>query len=280
MARRPPAARTAFGPMIIAAVERFEPAGRRILDDPLAIRFLPPPLALLVRACRWHVLRDRLVRTTERKAAGLWGGVLCRKRYADDQVAAAVDAGIDQLVVLGAGMDTRASRTTGVTAYEVDLPANLAAKRAAGQVRLVPIDLETGDLLEALAAKGFRLDRPAMFTWEAVTQYLTEDGVRRTLAVLAKAAPGSRLVLTYVRRDFLDGTNRYGADGAYADFVERQRLWHFGLAPEEVGPLLAEYGWTEREQLGAAEYRRRYVEPAGRDLAVSEIERFVGAAKG
>jgi hypothetical protein len=104
--KRPPAARTALGPMVIAAVEQYEPADRRIAVDPLAVRLLPPTLALLVRACRWRPLRESMVRATEKKARGIRGGILCRKRYADDQVAAAVEAGIDQVVVLGAGLDT------------------------------------------------------------------------------------------------------------------------------------------------------------------------------
>jgi methyltransferase (TIGR00027 family) len=287
MAKRPPAAQTALGPMVIAAVEQLEPADRRIVTDPLAVQFLPPTLALMVRACRWRWLRDSMIRATDKKARGIWGGVLCRKRYADDQVTAAVEAGIDQVVVLGAGLDTRAFRLTDpdrARVYEVDLPANIDAKRTRlgdlpGHVRLVPVDFETDDLMESLAANGFQLDQPTMFLWEAVTQYLTEDGVRRTLALLAKAAPASRLAFTFVLGDFLDGTNTYEAEGAYRDFVVRQRVWHFGLAPDQVAGLLDEYGWVEREQVGAAEYQDRYLRPAGRDLPVSEIERFVFAAK-
>lgn len=71
----------------------------------------------------------------------------------------------------------------------------------ADHVRLVSVDFETDDLMESLAANCFQLDQPTMVVWEAVTQYLTEDGVRRTLALLGKAATGSRLVCTFVGRD-------------------------------------------------------------------------------
>jgi O-methyltransferase involved in polyketide biosynthesis len=53
----------------------------------------------------------------------------------------------------------------------------------------------------------------------------------------------------------------------------------FGIAPQHVAALLREYGWTEREQVGPAEYVARYLEPAGRRMPVSEIERFVRAEK-
>jgi O-methyltransferase involved in polyketide biosynthesis len=79
-----------------------------------------------------------------------------------------------------------------------------------------------------------------------------------------------------VRSDFLDGTNLYGA----SRLRERMAgIWKWGVAPRDVAALLREYGWVEREQAGAAEYASRYLRPAGRDVPVSEIERFVRAEK-
>ena len=60
------------------------------------------------------------------------------------------------------------------------------------------IDVETQDLTDVLANHGYRPERPTFFVWEAVTQYLTEAGVRKTFDFLATAAPGSHLVFTYV----------------------------------------------------------------------------------
>jgi methyltransferase (TIGR00027 family) len=213
-----------------------------------------------------------------------------RKRYARDQVRQALDAGAGQLVMLGAGLDTLAYELAvpaGVPAFEVDMPDNIAYKRdrlrvifggVPDDVHLVPVRFETNDLADSLAMQGFRADAPTMFVWEAVTQYLTEDGVRRTLAFLATAATGSRLIFTFVRKDFLDGTDFYGAESLHRNFVGR-RVWHFALDPSDVDGLLREYGWVEREQVGPAEYTTRYLRPAGRDLTASEIERFVYADK-
>jgi methyltransferase (TIGR00027 family) len=291
MARRPRAAQTAFGPMVIVAAEQLQPPDRRLVVDELAIRMLPPAMRVMVGACRWRVARDLLVWTTERQAAGLWAGMLCRKRYADDRVAEAVAGGIRQVVLLGAGLDTRACRLVapaGARAFEVDLPANVAYKRHVvgaiyGQVpepvALVPIDFETGSLGDTLAEAGLRIAEPAMFVWEAVTQYLTEPAVRRVLEFLSGAAAGSRLIFTYVRRDFLDGACLYGAERLRRQFVTGHRVWRFGLDPDDVGGLLGEHGWTEREQADAAEFTTRYVAPTGRTMPVSELERFVSAEK-
>jgi methyltransferase (TIGR00027 family) len=284
---RPPAARTAFGPMVITAIEQFEPERRRIVDDPLIAKLLSPTQALAIRALRPRAVRDGFVRTMDRMGLGMWGLVLCRKRYADDQVTAAAEEGIDQLVVLGAGMDTLAYRSRFSRAFEVDVPANIATKatkiRAAlgavpHEVGHITADFETDDLANVLTAAGVRLDEPTMFLWEAVTPYLTESGVRRTLAALSHAAPGSRLAFSYVLADYLDGSNDYQAPRVRRAFV-RQGMWHFGLSPAQVAPFLAEHAWTEREQVGTAEYQSRYLTPTGRILPVSEVERFVLATK-
>jgi methyltransferase (TIGR00027 family) len=228
---------------------------------------------------------------TERSAPGLWASVLCRKRYADDAVADALAAGIGQVVILGAGLDTRAYRLVapaGAIAFELDQRANTDYKlrrlqaiygRTPERVRVIPVDFEVDDLAAALAAAGFDSDRPALFVWEAVTQYLTEDSVRATFAFLAEAPAGSWLIFTYVRTDFLDGTNLYGAGRLRERMTGRYGVWKFGIAPGDVAALLREYGWAEREQVGPAEYVARYLRPAGRDMPVSEIERFVRAEK-
>jgi O-methyltransferase involved in polyketide biosynthesis len=93
------------------------------------------------------------------------------------------------------------------------------------------------------------------------------------------AAPGSRLLFTYVRRDFLDGTDLHDAPRLHHRMVGRYQVWRFGVHPEQVAPLLSEHGWTEREQVGGPDYRARYLEPAGRALPVTDLERFVLAER-
>jgi methyltransferase (TIGR00027 family) len=281
------AAGTAVGPMVIAALERHRPARERLLDDDLAVDVLPRALRWTVSACRWGPMRNFLVKASESKAPGVWGGVLCRKRYIADRVAEAVGEGVDSVVVLGAGLDTlgqRVARSSGVAVFEVDLPVNIAIKRArlgavADNLALVPVDFEVDDLERTLVAHGYRPDARSAFVWEGVTQYLTEAGVRRTFDLLAKAGSGSRLLFTYVVADFLDGTTGYGADALYRRFVVDEGLWTFGMDPGEVGAFLAEYGWRESEQMDAERFADRYVRPTGREVPVSGLERSVCAVK-
>ncbi|OBH87017.1 methyltransferase [Mycobacterium scrofulaceum] len=274
------AAQTAFGPMVLAAVEQNEPPSRRLVDDDLAELFLPAPLRLLVAATRVRPVRRLMMRGSEWSGRGLWANLACRKRFTGDKLAEALD-GIDAVVILGAGLDTRAyllTRQIRIPVFEVDLPVNVARKvktvlRVLGgppmSVRQVALDLERDDLLTALAEHGYRTDYRAFFICEGVTQYLSEATVRRTLEGLRAAAPGSRLVFTYVRRDFIEGKNRYGTRTLYHSV---RRLWRFGLQPDEVGAFIGDYGWRLLEQAGPDELVQRYVEPTGRKLKASQLE--------
>ncbi|MCV6968915.1 SAM-dependent methyltransferase [Mycobacterium bohemicum] len=276
-------AQTAFGPMVLAAVEQNEPPERRLVDDDLANLFLPAPLRWLVTATRVAPVRRAMIRASEWSGRGLWANLACRKRFIGDKLDEALP-GIEAVVILGAGLDTRPYRLTRrvrIPVFEVDLPVNIARKletvrRVLGgpplSVRLVALDLERDDLLTSLAEHGFRTDYRAFFICEGVTQYLSEETVRRTLEGLRAAAPGSRLLFTYVRRDFIDGTNRYGTRTLYRSVRERRQLWHFGLQPEEVGDFIAAYGWRLVEQAGPDDLVRRYVEPTGRKLKASQVE--------
>jgi methyltransferase (TIGR00027 family) len=181
-------------------------------------------------------------------------------------------------------MDTRAyrlARRSDIPVFEVDLPVNIERKKAAVQralggvppsVHLVPVDFERDDLIGSLTAPGYRPEARTFFIWEGVTQYLTEDAVRATLRALQATAAGSRLVFTYVRKDFIDGVNMYDAAILYKRFRQRQQVWRFGLDPDEVAAFVAEYGWQLDEQAGPDYYVRNYIERTGRNLAASQLE--------
>ena len=277
------AAQTAFGPMVQAAIEQYEPPERRIVDDDLAASILPAGQRAVVHAMRWPLLRRLTVSAGERTISGAWSIIVCRKRFIDDKLAEAL-SGIDAVVILGSGLDTRGlrlARRSDIPVFEVDLPVNIARKKSAVQrampaspasVHLVPLDFERDDLMGTLTENAYRTDARTFFVWEGVTQYLTEDAVRTTLAALQGAPAGSRLVFTYVRKDFIDGTNMCDAAVLYKRFRQRQQVWKFGLQPDEIEEFVGAYGWRLVEQAGPDYYQQHYLRPAGRDLAASDLE--------
>jgi methyltransferase (TIGR00027 family) len=168
---RNPAAQTAFGPMVLVAVEQSEAPERRVVDDDLAVQFLPTPLRWLLAAAPPNLLRRLTIAAMEREGPGLWASLNCGKHYIADKVTAVL-ADIDAMVVLGAGFDTlayRLARTTSIPIFEVDQPVNVARKTAAvkralgappSSVRLVPLEFERDDAFTVLAEHGYRTDRP------------------------------------------------------------------------------------------------------------------------
>jgi methyltransferase (TIGR00027 family) len=287
---RDPVAQTAFNPIVQVAMEQYEPPEHRLVTDDVAGEILPAGQRALVGAMRWPLLRRLTIAAGERAVPGSWSIITCRKRFIDDKLDEALPD-IDAVVILGAGMDTtglRLARRSDVQVFEVDLPVNIERKKAAveralgavpASVHLVPVDFERDELMDRLVGHGYSTGARTFFIWEGVTQYLTEHAVRATLTALQGAAAGSLLVFTYVRKDFIDGSNMYDAALLYKRFRQRQQLWKFGLDPDEVAGFVDQYGWKLLEQTGPAYYVLNYIRPTGRDLAASDLEWAAYAGK-
>ena len=202
---------TGIMPIAVVAVEQSFPKEERVVDDPLAFRMLPPGARLFVRLMRIGWLRDWIIGMSEKSEPGIWGDFLCRKRYIDDKLED-VCGRIDAVVNLGAGFDTRAYRLSAIShlpVWEVDQQTNIVAKeerlneifgKVPSRVRLVVIDFDTEDLAAALSSNGYLSAGRTFFVWEGVTQYLTEEGVRKTFDFLAQA-PGRQLPRNVLRAE-------------------------------------------------------------------------------
>lgn len=147
----------------------------------------------------------------------LWTAV--RTAFIDARVRRSTSApwSMDQIVLLGAGFDTRAARLAfgGVAFFEVDHPDTQAEKvrrvRAlegypALAARYVPCDFERQDFATELERAGWHATAPSMFVWEGVTPYLTESAVRATLRRIAEVAhPASVVVFDHLRKKIVSG---------------------------------------------------------------------------
>src|SRR6185503_11837805 len=120
----------------------------------------------------------------DRVAPGSYCFTIARTRHFDEALLAACRNGVEQVVLLGAGYDSRAFRfadeLSGITVFEVDHPGTQARKRAIleaggkalGNLRYVPLDFTVGSLEKALADAGFVPGRRTLFLWEGVSYYL------------------------------------------------------------------------------------------------------------
>ncbi len=284
------AGKTGAGPTVTVAIEQHYPAPQRVLDDSLAYRMLPAAMRPVVWMTTPAFMRDWFVKSLEKPAPGIWGGILVRKRYIDAKLVESAGH-VAAVVDLGAGLDTRLYRLPelgSVPAWEVDQPENIAVKRAAltaalgtipQHVTFVPVDFDREALGDALARHGYAAGAVTFFILEAVTQYLTEAGIESVFGFLAIAAPGSRLAFTYVTKEFLDGTDTHGQDKLRVRYVTKEKLWLWGMDPDAVAAFLARYGWRIVEHPTYADLAQKYVAPTGRNLTSTPIERMVYAEK-
>lgn len=261
------ASRTAQYVALFRAFETYEPRRAPLFHDPFAVGFLSRPQALLVRASRMRILRGALDRYADHRAPGARTSAIARTAYIDDAVRAAVASGIDQIVLLGAGFDCRAHRMrelVSATVFEVDRADTQEIKRARvpahPSVRYVAVDFLRDDVGAALLAAGWSAARATMFVWEGVTGYLTEEAVAGTLRWIGGSAPGSRIVFTYLHAGLLDGTTQFFGGSELLDSVQKLgEPWTFGLHPEAVAGFVAHCGLVLSDDLGADDYRRRYL---------------------
>jgi methyltransferase (TIGR00027 family) len=286
------ASRTAQYVALYRAMETYERRRPPLFRDPFARRFLDRPLALAVSASRAPGLRSLLERYADHRSPGSRTSAIARTAYIDDAVRTAIAAGIDQVVILGAGFDCRAHRMpelAGVSVFEVDRAETQAAKRArvpGSPVRYVAVDFLRDDVGEKLAAASWQRGKRSLFLWEGVTNYLTEDAVAKVLRWFATAAPGSVVVFTYVHGGLLDGTMSFLGGELMLENVKRLgEPWTFGLHPAQVGDFVTRAGLRLREDLGADDYRRRYLGDAPMAgyafyrLAVADVPGRVPAAE-
>jgi methyltransferase (TIGR00027 family) len=248
--------RTARQNALFRALEARRPPADRVADDPLAVKFLTPEFRALAAAGRVPPVRRLIESVIDRRWPCVRGGVVARTRLIDEAVAAALP-GVQQVLILGAGFDSRAYRLAqlrDVAVFEVDHPATQAAKRrilrrGSGEipanVRFVPVDFGADDPAAKLAEGGFASGKPTLVLWEGVTNYLDPVSVDATFSFLASAiAPGSPVLFTYVDRAMLDGSAVF--EGAATTLRAVRRVGEpltFGLNPKEVPGYLSERGF-------------------------------------
>ncbi|WP_026423496.1 class I SAM-dependent methyltransferase [Actinokineospora inagensis] len=234
--------------------------------DTLAVRLLPwlPVGRALIKV---PGLRSRVVRVIRATwSHALWYEVV-RTRYMDDVVLAEIDRGARQVVILGAGFDSRAHRLdlAGAAVFEVDQPEISRRKRArvgrlGADVRYVTTDFNADSLADAMAAAGFDPATRSVVVWSGVTPYLERRGVVRTLRWFAEQAPGSSVVFDYCWQEILDGTEeRPDASTVMRNVAARGEPWRWGIPKGGVTPFLGEFGLVAAEQLEIAAAQERYL---------------------
>jgi methyltransferase (TIGR00027 family) len=248
------ASQTAEYVALFRAIESARAEGERLFSDPLAAAFLTGRLKGAALAARMPLGGDAISKYIDTRWPGPRLSAVVRTRVIDDAVREAIGAGCSQLVLLGAGYDTRPYRlpeAAAIDAFEVDHPATQAVKREVlerelseipGNVRFVGVDFEHDSLGYSLSAAGLRHDVKTCVVWEGVFSYLTMEAIDATLGWCVEACPpGSRLILTYLDERAIETK---GETAAWIAAVEEAaEPFITGLEPTRAPAFFAERGF-------------------------------------
>ena len=243
----------------------------KVLDDPLALRIIGAEAAQELQSSP---------RESHGFARAFRAFMAARSRYAEDQIAQAVANGVEQCVVLGAGLDTFACRNPhpDLHVFEVDHPATQAWKRgqlnAAGiaippSLTFVPVDFEQQILANELRQAGFRDTEPVFFSWLGVTPYLSHAAFASTVSFIAKMPAGSGVVFDFaIDRKLLNFGQRIALDVLAARVAAAGEPFQLFFDPAQLQEELKGLGFRRTEFLDREQLNARYFKDRADGLRV------------
>ena len=233
----------------------------KVLDDPLALRIIGADAARELRSNpKEHHAFARAFRAF----------MAARSRYAEDELARAVAYGVNQYVILGAGLDTFAYRNphSELRVFEVDHPATQAWKREQlhaahipipASLTFVPIDFEQQTLESALKRSGLKQNESAFFSWLGVVPYLTREACMNTLSLIANMPAGSGVVFDFaVDPALLNAGQREAFDALAKRVADAGEPFQLFFDPAQLQRELETLGFHRTELLKGPQLNERY----------------------
>ncbi len=271
---------TAFGAAAFRLIEQYQPDNKRLFNDPVVSHVTNSFLRFLLK---FKFIRNYFIDISEKIIPGIIGGQICRTKFIDDKTLQVLED-VEQILILGAGLDTRAFRFKGIEEkiiYEIDLPDVQKNKKKKlvkylgalpTNVQYIPIDFNSEKSENVLKNTSFDFNKPTLVILEAVIQYVNEDAVRQVFDFIAKLNKNSYLLFTYVLRDVIEGKTEEAK--RLLNWSEKKKYpFIFGINPAEVESFLQEYNLEIIEDVGTEFYQKNYLIPVNREIKVFEGER-------
>jgi methyltransferase (TIGR00027 family) len=249
-------------------------AAHQLLDEP---KVFDDPLAIAIAG------QDTAPEQGSSYSRALRAFIAVRSRYAEDQLARAVQRGVRQYVVLGAGLDTFAYRnplrSSGLRVFEVDHPATQAWKRARlseaniavpDEMTFAAVDFERQSIEDGLLRAGFRKQQPAFFSWLGVTPYLSRPAFDATIQFVAGLPSGSGVVFDFaVERSLLSPTQQLAFEAIAERVARAGEPFQLFFDPSALVSDLDRLGFGQIEDLAGDGINARYFAGRSDGLAVT-----------
>jgi methyltransferase (TIGR00027 family) len=260
--------RTATWTCVSRAASSLESDSHYRSDDHIALVLVPTFMKLLL-----HIPLIRKFFSQIIAPKGIYEYTIARTKYIDSIFTEVLAEGFDQILIFGAGFDTRALRfrtEAGDTKiFELDVPITQEAKleqyekrglSIPANVEFISIDFDKESLSEKLEEAGFCKDRRSLFVLEGLLMYLQPESADGTFKVIESfAGKGSEVVFDYVRAPVLRQAGSYYGEREIVKSVSKAgERWHFGIEEGELERFLKKYGLRVSEHKDAHELERMY----------------------
>ncbi len=254
-------------------------ANPHIFEDEIGLKLIAPP-------DDWQERPD--MKYTKRLRAS----IVARARFIEDLILEQIKKGIDQYVILGAGLDTFAQRqpdlASKIQIFEIDQPNTLTWKQQRLKelgfgipeyLHFVPVDFETSSWWELLLKAGFDTSKPAVIACTGVSLYLTEEAITSTLNQIAKLMPGSKLAMTfYLPMELLEDEDKSMQQIAEKGAHEAGTPMISFFTPDEILTLADKAGFKEAKTISTKDMEKYYFTNRDDNLLPASGEVFLLAA--
>jgi methyltransferase (TIGR00027 family) len=237
-------------------------------DDYIAVKMVPWFVRLLSK--NGYIRRKLLAALAPE---GIYEYVIARTKYIDEVFRQATADGVEQVLIFGAGFDSRSIRLLSendpVTVFELDAEATQRAKlgrleevglKVPSNTVYVSVDFNREEPEERLTVSGFQYGRRCLFILEGLLMYLDEAAINETFELMHRlAAPGSLVVFDYIYSSVINKQGRYyGEENMYKRVVDAGEPWQFGFEEGKMEEYLVTNGFRLIEECGSEVLEKRF----------------------
>lgn len=283
------ASKTAETIAMVRVSESRKPKDERVCYDPYAICFISQEV-MDFAASNPEKYRAFLAQS-ERLVPGARNSVVARVRFFDDIVKSSIDDGLEQLVILGAGYDTRAYRIEGmdkIKVFEIDHPATQKVKiekikeifnSLPDHVTYIPLDLEVDKLSQWILESKYDSSKKTLFIMEGLLMYISPEVVDEILFFIVRnSGNGSAILFDYIPLSVVDGTCELEAGQNWQKGVtDAGEPFKFGINEGSTESFLSQRGFTKIRNMTGEDYKKAYFHGKNEDRDVNSLSLFAYA---
>ena len=266
------ASKTAQYMALFRAIETNRPNNKKLFNDPFAIKFLDKKLQFLTKFSRIPILGRCIPFIIHKKAPGAISSGIARTKYIDDLLSYSVLNGIKQVIILGAGFDTRALRLDflkNIIIIEIDHPdtsnfkisiLNKYMEKLPENILFYQADFNKQSLSEIAAQAKINFNLPTTLIWEGVTNYLTSESINATFQFTRNFTVDFNMIFTYIDKSVIENPTEFqGTKKIYSVLINNEENWTFGFNPKELPNYLSQYNLKIIKDVNATDYRKKYI---------------------